>query len=58
MVRPDSATRMLVEVITDFGAYGEWNPFVVGCSSTLEVGTPIDMRVYVFAAFAQVMTLI
>lgn len=32
------------EVLTDFDAYGEWNPFQVECSSTLEPGAPIDMR--------------
>jgi hypothetical protein len=41
------------EVITDFDTYGQWNPFVVGCSSTLEVGSPIDMRVHIFRGFAQ-----
>jgi hypothetical protein len=41
------------EVVTDLPRYAEWNPFVVGCASTLEVGDPIDMRVHVFRAFAQ-----
>lgn len=41
------------EVVTDFARYGEWNPFVVGCASTLEVGSAIDMRVHVFDSFAQ-----
>jgi len=40
-------------VITDFRRYGEWNPFVVECDSTLKVGDPIVMRVHVFEAFAQ-----
>ncbi|WP_341268479.1 MULTISPECIES: SRPBCC domain-containing protein [Gordonia] len=31
-------------VLTDFDAYGEWNPFQVECSSTLIPGAPIDMR--------------
>ncbi|GED99757.1 hypothetical protein nbrc107696_02040 [Gordonia spumicola] len=31
-------------VLTDFASYGEWNPFQVECSSTLEPGSPIDMR--------------
>lgn len=38
------------EVIVDLPRYGEWNPFVVECRSTLAVGDPIDMRVHVFAA--------
>ncbi|MBF6328196.1 SRPBCC domain-containing protein [Nocardia transvalensis] len=33
------------KVLTDFERYGEWNPFCVGCKSTLEVGSPIDMKV-------------
>lgn len=41
------------EVVTDFARYGEWNPFVVECRSSLEVGSPIDMRVHVFQSFAQ-----
>jgi len=41
------------ETITDFGSYAEWNPFVVSCRSTLEVGSTIEMRVKVFDSFAQ-----
>jgi len=41
------------EVLTEFARYGEWNPFVVECASTLEVGAPIEMRVRVFESFAQ-----
>ncbi|HNP56541.1 MAG TPA: SRPBCC domain-containing protein [Gordonia sp. (in: high G+C Gram-positive bacteria)] len=32
-------------VLTDFDAYGQWNPFVPHASCTLEPGTPIDMQV-------------
>ena len=39
-------------VIIDLPRYGEWNPFVVCCRSSLVVGDPIDMRVRLFA-FAQ-----
>jgi hypothetical protein len=50
-----TATPAVVwEVIVDLPRYGEWNPFVVECRSTLAVGDPIDMRVHVFAAFAHV----
>lgn len=46
-----TATPAVVwEVIVDLPRYGEWNPFVVECRSTLAVGDPIDMRVHVFAA--------
>jgi hypothetical protein len=40
-------------VVTDLARYSEWNPFVVACASTLEVGDPISMRVGLFARFAQ-----
>jgi hypothetical protein len=41
------------EVISDFSRYGEWNPFVVSCRTSLVPGEPIDMQVKVFEAFAQ-----
>jgi hypothetical protein len=37
------------EVITDVARYGEWNPFVVKCTSTLKPGDPIDMMVKILA---------
>lgn len=43
----------LWQVVIDLGAYAEWNPFVVGCRSTLVVGEPIDMRVQIFSSFTQ-----
>jgi len=43
-------------VVTDLDRYGEWNPFVVACRSTLRVGDPIEMRVHVLRAFAQKQT--
>jgi hypothetical protein len=41
------------EVITDFARYPDWNPFVVECRSSLEIGAPIAMRVRVFPFWAQ-----
>jgi hypothetical protein len=41
------------DVITDLSAYGEWNPFVVACRSTLVAGDPIVMQVRLFAWFTQ-----
>ena len=41
------------EVVCDLPRYPEWNPFVVSCASTLAVGDPIQMRVKLFAAWAQ-----
>ncbi len=32
------------KALTDFEHYGEWNPFCIECSTTLEPGTPIVMR--------------
>lgn len=39
-------------VISDLDAYGEWNPFVVACDSTLEVNSPIKMQVKIVPFFA------
>lgn len=41
------------EVITDLDRYGEWNPFVVACRSSLRAGEPIDMKVQIFDRFVQ-----
>ncbi len=40
-------------VVTDLDRYPEWNPFVVGCRSTLEPGAPIVMRVRVLPFVTQ-----
>ena len=37
------------EVLTDFPKYGEWNPFVIECRSTLKPGEAMDMRVKLMA---------
>lgn len=34
------------EVISDLSRYGEWNPFVSKCESTLQPGDAIDMTVH------------
>ncbi|WP_067538734.1 SRPBCC domain-containing protein [Nocardia crassostreae] len=41
----DAPAELVWQVLTDLGSYGEWNPFVASCSSTLEPGAPIDMQV-------------
>ncbi len=45
ILRVEAPAETVWRVIVDFDAYPEWNPFVVGCSSTLVPGEPIDMRV-------------
>lgn len=48
-----SAPKEVVwDVIADIDAYPEWNTFVVGCKSSLEVGKPIMMWVRVLPWFA------
>jgi hypothetical protein len=49
----DAPPGVVWDAITDLPAYGEWNPFVVACRSTLAVGDPITMRVRLFSWFAQ-----
>lgn len=44
-VEIDAPADVVWQVLTDFDSYGEWNPFVSRCHSTLEPGDPIDMRV-------------
>ncbi|MBB5916957.1 uncharacterized protein YndB with AHSA1/START domain [Nocardia transvalensis] len=41
----DAPAEVVWKVLTDFPAYGEWNPFVGECRTTLEPGDAIDMRV-------------
>ena len=40
----DAPAETVWRVLTDFDAYGQWNPFQVECSTTLVPGDPIDMR--------------
>ncbi|NKY85304.1 SRPBCC domain-containing protein [Nocardia veterana] len=44
-VEIDAPAEVVWKVLTDLDSYGEWNPFVVECRSTLEPGDPIEMRV-------------
>lgn len=43
----DAPAELVWQVITDFPRYGEWNPFVPECRSSLVPGEPIDMLVRV-----------
>ncbi|MFF2550244.1 SRPBCC family protein [Nocardia sp. NPDC058058] len=44
-VEIDAPADLVWQVLTDVAKYGEWNPFVSSCQTTLEPGTPIDMQV-------------
>ena len=46
----EAPAELVWSVITDFPRYGEWNPFLPGCSSTLKPGDPIDLQVRLFAS--------
>lgn len=48
----NAPTETVWKVISDLDAYGEWNPFVVACDSTLEVNSPINMQVKLVPFFA------
>ena len=41
----DAPPAKVWQVITDTHLYHEWNPFIVGCETTFEVGSPIHMQV-------------
>ncbi|MGO4612599.1 SRPBCC family protein [Nocardia sp. 2YAB30] len=43
----DAPAELVWQVITDFPRYGEWNPFVSECRSSLVPGEPIDMLVHI-----------
>jgi hypothetical protein len=42
----EASAETVWEVITDFARYGEWNPFISACSTTLKPGDPIDLQVH------------
>lgn len=41
----DAPADLVWRVLTDFGAYRDWNPFQLECSTDFTPGAPIDMRV-------------
>lgn len=43
----DAPADVVWEVITDLPRYGEWNPFVLECQSSLKPGEPIVMKVQI-----------
>lgn len=44
-VEINAPAQLVWEVITDLPRYGEWNPFVLECQSTLMPGEAINMKV-------------
>jgi len=40
----DAAVDRVWDVLTDFGAYGEWNPSFVSVEGVAEAGTGLDIR--------------
>ena len=45
----DAPPQLVWQVMLDLPRYGEWNPFVVECRSTLKPGEAMDMRVKLMA---------
>lgn len=43
--RVKASREQIWQVITDTADYPQWNPFVVGCDSSFEVGSAIVMQV-------------
>ncbi|MEV0245804.1 SRPBCC domain-containing protein [Nocardia sp. NPDC050712] len=41
----DAPAEVVWRVLTDFAHYGDWNPFVPECKTSLVPGEPIDMVV-------------
>jgi len=41
----DAPTERVWAVLTDFGAYPEWNPFIVRISGELTVGSRLEVRI-------------
>lgn len=46
----EAPAELVWNVITDFPRYGEWNPFLPACNTTLKPGDPIDLQVNLFAS--------
>ena len=55
-VEIDAPLDQVWEVVVDLERYGEWNPFCVGAESSLEVGSPIHMKVRLIPGITQSQT--
>ena len=40
----NAPASLVWEILIDMPKYGDWNPFCVECSSTLEMGAPVNMK--------------
>ncbi|MGH6782548.1 MAG: SRPBCC family protein, partial [Sphingomonadaceae bacterium] len=38
-----ASAAVVWEILTDLPRYGEWNPFCIACTSTLEMGAAVNM---------------
>ncbi|MGB0908609.1 MAG: SRPBCC domain-containing protein [Maricaulaceae bacterium] len=43
-VEINAPASLVWEILIDMENYGNWNPFCVECSSTLEMGAPVNMK--------------
>jgi hypothetical protein len=48
-VEIDAPARTVWDILCDLPRYGEWNPFCVRATSTLEMGAPVDMTLVNYA---------
>jgi len=43
-VEINAPASLVWEILIDMPKYGDWNPFCVECTSTLEMGAPVNMK--------------
>lgn len=43
-VEIDAPASLVWEILIDLPRYGEWNPFCIACTSSLEMGAPVHMK--------------
>jgi hypothetical protein len=55
-VEIDAPLARVWDVVVDLERYDEWNPFCVAAKSTLEVGSPIHMKVRLIPGITQPQT--
>jgi hypothetical protein len=40
----EAPAELVWDILTDLPRYGEWNPFCIAATSTLEIGAPVNMK--------------